>query len=268
VHEYLRQEAGFSGVIISDDLEMGAIGETCPIGEATIKTAAAGHDLLLVCHTEPAQRASATALLDAYRSGALPVRDLEASVERIRRMRARRTVRFEGGPPAAEPDAAPLARAIATRAVTVVSAGRPELRRALNGRVGVVFPRFSDLAPRITIEPEIAAEKAYIAGAFGTAGITPETRLVGIEPTDTEIADAGALAEASDALVLFLFDAHLYASNAKLLKELQSRSRALAVVLMRDPYDADMLAPGVLGVTAYGFRKYQLDAVIARLVQG
>ena len=56
--------------------------------------------------------------------------------------------------------------------------------------------------------------------------------------------------------------------TAKLLTELQSRSRALAVVLMRDPYDADMLAPGVLGVTAYGFRKCQLDAVIARLVQG
>ena len=268
VHDYLRQEAKFSGVIISDDLEMGAIGETCPIGEATTRTAAAGHDLLLVCHTEPAQRAAAKALLEAYRSGALPMRDLEASVERIRRMRARRATRFEGGPPAAEPDALPLARAIATRAVTVVSAGRPELRRALNGRVGVVFPRFSDLALRITIEPEIAAEKAYIAGAFGTAGITPETRLVAIEPTDAEIAAAGALADASDAVVLFLFDAHLYASNAKLLKELQSRARALAVVLMRDPYDADMLAPGVLGVTAYGFRKCQLDAVIARLVQG
>jgi hypothetical protein len=183
-------------------------------------------------------------------------------------MRTRRSARFEGGPPAAEPDALPLARAIASRAVTMVSAGKPELRRALNGRVGVVFPRFSDLASRITIEPEIAAEKEYIAGAFGIAGITPETRLVGIEPTDTEIAAAGALADASDAMVLFLFDAHLYASDAKLLKELQSRARTLAVVLMRDPYDADMLAPGVLGVTAYGFRKCQLDAVIARLVQG
>ena len=68
--------------------------------------------------------------------------------------------------------------------------------------------------------------------------------------------------------MLFLFDAHLYASNAKLLEELQSRARALAVVLLRDPYDAAMLEPGVLGVTAYGFRKCQLDAVIARLVQG
>ena len=75
VHGLLREEAGFKGVIISDDLEMGAIGETCPIGEAITKTAAAGHDLLLVCHTEPAQRAAAGALLDAYRTGAISTRD-------------------------------------------------------------------------------------------------------------------------------------------------------------------------------------------------
>ena len=266
VHDCLREEIRFGGVIVSDDLEMGAIGETCPIGEAVVRAAAAGHDLLLVCHTEPAQRAAAVALLEAYRSGTLPIRDLEAAAERVRRLRERRTARFEGGPPAAEPDAGPLARAIATRAVTVVAPGRPELRRALNGRVGVVFPRFSDLAPRITIEPEVAAEATYIADAFGRAGIAPQTRLVGIEPTDAEIAEAGALAEASDAIVLFLFDAHLYASNAALLAELQRRARALAVVLLRDPYDASMLGPGVLGITAYGFRKCQLDAAIARLL--
>jgi beta-N-acetylhexosaminidase len=257
---------GFSGVIISDDLEMGAIGESCPIDQAVVKTAAAGHDLLLVCHTEPAQRTAASALLDAYRSGVLSKNELEASVERVRRLRDRRATRFEGGPPAQEADATPLARAIATRAVTVVAPGRPDLRRALNGRVGVVFPRFSDLAPRITIEPEIAAETAYIADAFGRAGVTPTTRLVGIEPTDAEIAAAVALAETSDATVLFLFDGHLYASNKRLLTELQARARALAVVLMRDPYDAALLAPGVLGITAYGFRKCQLDAAIGRLL--
>jgi hypothetical protein len=36
-------------------------------------------------------------------------------------------------------------------------------------------------------------------------------------------------------------------------------------VLLRDPYDAALLAPGVRGLTAYGFRKCQLDAVVARL---
>src|SRR5439155_822926 len=125
--------------------------------------------------------------LDACRSGALARREHEAAVERVRRLRARRPTRFEGGAPATEPDAGPLARAIATRAVTVVAPGRPDFRRALNGRVAVVFPRFSDLAPRITIEPEIAAETVYVADAFAPAGVVPETRLVGIEPTDDEI---------------------------------------------------------------------------------
>src|SRR5436190_1418036 len=87
VHDHLRVEMGFSGVIVSDDLEMGAIGEACPIGEAVVKTAAAGHDLLLVCHTEPAQRAAAAALLDACRSGALARREHDAAVERVRRLR-------------------------------------------------------------------------------------------------------------------------------------------------------------------------------------
>ena len=70
----------------------------------------------------------------------------------------------------------------------------------------------------------------------------------------------------ADATVLFLFDAHLYPSNRSLLEAVQARARALAVALLRDPYDARLLGPGVRGLTAYRFRKCQLDAVIARLV--
>ncbi|RPH77300.1 MAG: beta-N-acetylhexosaminidase, partial [Candidatus Rokuibacteriota bacterium] len=51
VGDWLRGELGFGGVIVSDDVEMGAVSEACPIGEAAVRAAAAGHDLLLVCHT-------------------------------------------------------------------------------------------------------------------------------------------------------------------------------------------------------------------------
>ena len=266
VEEYLRGQVGFRGVIVSDDLEMGAVRETTSIGEATVLAAAAGHDLLLVCHTEKAQREAATALGDAYRSGALPLRQLESAAARVRALRERRHARAEGGPPAAERDGRSLASAIATRAVTVVAPGSPDFARALNGRVGVIFPRFSDLAARITIEPEICDERGYIERAFAPGGIAPETLLVGIEPAAEDIAAAGDLAERSDATILFLFDGNLYPSNRALLDMVQKRARALAVVLMRDPYDAALLRPGVLGITAYGFRKCQLDAVIARLI--
>jgi beta-N-acetylhexosaminidase len=265
VGDYLRAQAGFRGVIVSDDLEMGAIGETCPIGEATVRAAAAGHDLLLVCHTESAQRAAAAALVDAYRSGAQPRRDLEAAAERVRRLRESRTVRTEGGQPAAEPDGTPLAKAIATRAVTVVTGAPPGWKRALNGRVAVVFPRFSDLAARIFIEPALVDEGGYVGGAFGPAGIVPETIVVGIEPVPAEIEAAAARAAAADATVLFLYDGHLYPSNRALLQAVQEAARSLAVVLLRDPYDARLLSPGVFGITAFGWRTCQLDAVIARL---
>src|SRR2546422_8768013 len=52
VEDYLRGELGFRGAIVSDDLEMGAIVQSCPMGEAAVRAAQAGHDLLLVCHTE------------------------------------------------------------------------------------------------------------------------------------------------------------------------------------------------------------------------
>jgi beta-N-acetylhexosaminidase len=265
VADWLRGELAFGGVVVSDDLEMGAVSETCPIGEAAVRTAAAGHDLLLVCHTGPAQRAAAAALVTAYRERRLPLAECEAAAERVRRLRLARPTRREGGDPRPEPDGRALAAAVATRAVTEVGRGTPELARALNGRVLVVFPRFSDLASRITIEPEVADERGWIAGAFGSVGIATEAAIVGIEPTSEEIAGAAERAAAADAAVLFLYDAHLYASNRALLEALQARARRLAVVLLRDPYDASLLVPGVRGLTAYGWRKCQLDAVVARL---
>src|SRR5919109_5426727 len=93
VGDWLRGELRFDGVIVSDDLEMGAVSETCPIGEAAVRAAAAGHDLLLVCHTEPAQRAAATALVEAYRSGRLPWAALERAAARVRALRERRAKR-------------------------------------------------------------------------------------------------------------------------------------------------------------------------------
>ena len=266
VEDYLRGELGFGGVIVSDDLEMGAVSETCSMAEATVRAAEAGHDLLLVCHTEPAQRAAAIALADAYRSERLPRMQLERAAARVRALRERRTARAEGGPPAAERDGAPLAAAMASRAVTELAPGRETFARSLNGRVLVVFPRFSELAARITIEPEVCDEAGWIRSAFGRAGVTPEAHIVAIEPSAAEIDAAAAASAGAAATVLFLYDAHLYASNRALLDALQARSRRLAVVLLRDPYDATLLAPGVYGITAFGWRRCQLDAAVARLV--
>src|SRR5262249_15664202 len=144
---------------------MGAVRELCAIGEATVRAAAAGHDLLLVCHTERAQRAAHAALLEAYRASALTRRSLEQSLARLDALAARPGNRFEGGPPRPERDGEPLARALAARATTFVASPPPDWRRCVNGRVVAVFPRLSSLADRITIEPALLDEARYLREA-------------------------------------------------------------------------------------------------------
>ncbi|MBI4240132.1 MAG: beta-N-acetylhexosaminidase [Candidatus Rokubacteria bacterium] len=211
--ELLRGELGFTGVVLSDDLEMGAIRELCGIGEATVRAAGAGHDLLLICHTEAAQRQARSALLEAYRTKQLPMSELEASVERIERLKVNRPLRFEGGPPRAEVEGRALAKAMATWAVTRLTRELPGFRQRLNRQVAVVFPRFSELAPRITIEAELQDEARYVKEAFAPYGVTPELLVVAIEPGEEEVERAGGLAARADATILFVFDALLFSSN-------------------------------------------------------
>jgi hypothetical protein len=109
-------------------------------------------------------------------------------------------------------------------------------------------------------------EPRYLRESMAAHGVRPEVAVVGVEPTAEEIEGAREAAGAADATVLFLYDAHLYKSNRALLEACQAGARKLAVVLMRDPWDAEYLAPGVAALTAYGWRRCQLDAVIARLL--
>ena len=47
----LRHDLGYDGVIITDDLEMGAIENEGDLGQAALQAFAAGADLLLICHS-------------------------------------------------------------------------------------------------------------------------------------------------------------------------------------------------------------------------
>lgn len=269
VSDFLRAELGYRGVIVSDDLEMGAIAAVCGVGEAAVRAAAASHDLLLVCHSEAAQREAHRALLEACRTRALPRHDLELSVARLEALAARRPARFEGGGPRPERDGMPLARALATYGATVLAPHPPGWLPRLNRRVLVVFPRLSSLADRISVEDVMLDEPAYVRRALAPYGITPEVEMVGIEPGPEEVARAVSRAVAADATLLFLYDAHLFPSNRALLEALQAALAprgALGVVLMREPHDVTWLAAGVTAVTAFGWRACQLEAVLPRLL--
>jgi len=83
----LRGELGFDGVVVTDDLAMaGATGGGAPAG-AAVEAVKAGADLLIVS-SPPQQQADAyDAVLEAVESGEIPRGRIEASVERIHRVK-------------------------------------------------------------------------------------------------------------------------------------------------------------------------------------
>jgi beta-N-acetylhexosaminidase len=83
VRDLLRDELGFDGLVVTDDLEMGAIAKHCEIEEASLRAVLAGEDMLLVCARPDLIRRSYHALLDAARSGELSRGRIQASLRRI-----------------------------------------------------------------------------------------------------------------------------------------------------------------------------------------
>jgi beta-N-acetylhexosaminidase len=266
IYDYLRGELNFQGVIASDDLEMGAIKAICSIGEAGILAAAAGHDLLLVCHDLKAQKEVYEKLLEAYQNKRLPWKELEESAARIQKLKLKREKRFAGGEPGAEPAGALLAEKICRESVQVLRDGRKLLPlRSREKSISVIFPQFSRLDAMIMIEKEVLREQEFVRNEFKKFGLNPDIHLVSIEPADAEIQEAVNLAKKSDLTILFCYDAHLYPANKKLLDSIQAAAKELVVDLLRDPYDAAFLQEGVAGLTDFGWRACQIKAAIEKM---
>jgi beta-N-acetylhexosaminidase len=90
VQALLREELGYPGVILSDDLEMKAIAKSYTVPEAAVEAIAAGCDGLLICSGDAnIQAATLEALVYAVEEGTIPYKRLEDALVRLRRAKER-----------------------------------------------------------------------------------------------------------------------------------------------------------------------------------
>jgi beta-N-acetylhexosaminidase len=88
VTKLLRQELGYDHLVVTDDLEMGAISKQFEIEEASVKAFAAGEDMLLICATPETIRRGYRALLAAAREKRISEGRMQASLSRIAETKA------------------------------------------------------------------------------------------------------------------------------------------------------------------------------------
>jgi beta-N-acetylhexosaminidase len=83
----LRNDLSYNGLVITDDLEMGAIENEMTVAEAALKSFTAGADLLLICQNHDKVRTTIALFAEALQDGRLSPPQIEAAVTRINKVR-------------------------------------------------------------------------------------------------------------------------------------------------------------------------------------
>ncbi len=92
----LRREIGYQGVVITDDLDMGAIRRNYKLEDAAVLAIAAGNDMILVSNTSRPDPGLPERLLASIRGavldGTIPRRRIEEAFARITKLKSRLTM--------------------------------------------------------------------------------------------------------------------------------------------------------------------------------
>ncbi|WP_419882348.1 glycoside hydrolase family 3 N-terminal domain-containing protein [Peribacillus sp. B-H-3] len=83
IQDLLRKKLGYKGVVITDDLEMGAVNKYYSFKDMGKDAIQAGADLLLVCHEYSHQLEVYKGLIDAVKSGEIPVSRIDEAAKRV-----------------------------------------------------------------------------------------------------------------------------------------------------------------------------------------
>ncbi len=83
----LRQQLNYQGVVVTDDLEMGAIVRHDAVDRAAVQALNAGADLLLICHKLDLTLSAREACWQAFRDGTLFPQRIEEAIGRLSALR-------------------------------------------------------------------------------------------------------------------------------------------------------------------------------------
>jgi beta-N-acetylhexosaminidase len=255
----LRDELGFRGVVCTDDLEMQAIAARVPLPEAAVRAVAAGADLVLFSRSLEAARAAHDGLRRAVLDGVLDPAAIEASLERIARLRARlggsAEPRAQLGDHAAEHVA--LVREAARRAVAIIRTSSGAIPLALASGARVFIVNFIEGGAKGS---SAARVHSPIGASLAAAGARVTEQLRDLDPAGHEFKQLLMAAGSADVLVAVTRRAFRHPLQAQAVSDLALFGKPLIVIAALEPFDATMVPEHAGVMASFGDGDAQLEA--------
>src|SRR5438477_7156510 len=248
--DLIRNTLGFQGIVVTDDLEVGALKN---VGEAAagLRAVQAGADYLLFRFDETAQLEGHRLITEAVLSGSVSTARLDGSVRRLVDAKRRFGI-LDGRRDQSAPDLAANARTALdlARGATTLLRNRAGVL-PLHGRILAVSPTNADISffeGQPTLGSIIAAKRPNAVA-----------QSLPLHPSASEINRAVTASRAADVVVVGTTNLFAYPEQVDLVNAL-AKEKPVAVVALRGPYDILSVPDIPAYLCAYDSREPSLTA--------
>jgi beta-N-acetylhexosaminidase len=235
----LREKLGFTGMIISDCLEMQAVADTVGVEQGAVMGLQAGIDLILISHQYARQRGSIEAIQAALRAGILSTDRVRQAAEQVLHLKAR-TLSWDDLPDA------PLA-SLTTEATQHLRDCAYELSTTLVRNADELLPLRLDAEQRLLVlfpQPTFSTPviEANFAGDTLVEGIRQRHKHVdtlSIAPQST-LETGEAIRQAvnrADVVLVVTMNANLDPYQGEFVQQLLQMGRPIIGIASSNPYD-------------------------------
>lgn len=253
--DLLRGTMGFQGLVLTDCLEMDAIGTHFGTVKGAVAAAAAGADLVLISHTYSLGEETAIQMKKAVESGEMSAEEMQESVARILDFKNRIPVTEDTLDIVGSETHRKQAASIMEKTITAVNLPEGEIP-ALGEN-----PLFLGNPPH---RPSIASNPAdesvsfvrYMVKEIGGKGLETPTN-----PTAEEIQSIVSELEEPSALVFCTYNGHQATGQLELAKALSKQSFPLIVVALQNPYDLKDLPDNTTTLAAFEYSNQAFAAI-------
>lgn len=260
----LREKLNFDGVIVTDAMDMKAIGQGDALGGEALRAVAAGNDLLLLTANPRDQQCVYEKLVDASQKGDLNPEARLASNGRVLSLKKWVSNRFQ-------PDMGvvgcnthqAIANEIAERSMTIVrnNDGLLPLTTNPGERIAVVVPESVDLTPADT--------SSYIKLHFATTirNYHPDVDeyMITYAPGEQEIAGILERLSGYDLLILCTLNAFASPNQAVFVNQALKLGIPAVVAALRLPYDLMAFPDAQTFVCSYSILEPSMNALAKAL---
>ena len=271
VEDLVRNELGFEGIVISDDLEMGGAREEAEPAKAALLCINGGHDMAMICHTFDAQCRARRLLLDSMEKGILPVDSVHLKIERIKNVLKHLKVLREN--PGTQSFSRDDVDRIAEKAIVRIdSSDFIPLKKCSDRKIVLYLPDLSLSTPSADdrsgvlglVEDSFRKNLPHIeVRRFALDGSPQNSWSVSCDKN-------GGLRELQESVSVVLSNnAHLSSGQTEMIEKIYEESSQMIHVALRNPYDLGIIKdPHIVKIATLGFRYNVLEALVKILLQG